>query len=76
MNDSDLGYEHPVLGKISDAEIELISWDRQVKAEIAPKIKKLNKILTRLKAIYLKGESIGAIRFVIEDLEKFRDEEL
>lgn len=74
--DTNKDYEHPVLGKISDAEIELISWDRRIQAGIEPKIRKLNKIITSLSYSAEYAENSASLKRIVKRLEKFRDTEL
>ena len=73
------GYTHPTLGKITEYEVHLIKWDREVRAEMDPKIEKLNEIIELVNQAYADWmDDMSQIPFkeIIEKLEKFRDEEL
>lgn len=79
--DTNPNYEHPVLGVITDDEVQHVLWDREAaarwKAEDDELKEKLNKIIEELETIPSEDEYIAKRkRSVVVQLEKFRDEEL
>ena len=79
--DTNKDYEHPILGVITDNEVEHLLWKRQVEAEVDDDVKKLNEIINHMKLIHEKIINVQDtidqdVLEVIEELEKFRDEEL
>lgn len=81
--DTNKDYEHPILGKITDDDIQHIIWNREAvarfRAEDDAKKAKLDEIIKRLKEIddgLLDCDCWSRLDEEIEMLEKFKEEEL
>lgn len=72
-------YQHPILGRLSKREIQLIKWDRKVEKEWMKednvKREKLNEIIHDIEAVRENPFNHKNVRLssIVKKLERFRD---